>query len=283
MSAGDPREVRREAGRAAVLAQVEFLHQQHGRVRSEWKADGSRVTAADRAISAGILGALAAAFPGDDLCTEESEESGERELRARFAWVLDPIDGTNNFALGLPHCAIALALLEEGVPVHGWVYDASRRRLMEGGPGHGVRDGGESASAATGPFTPQSLVAVHTPADPRWAHEAAEVLKQCKIRALGSSTLHLAYVAAGLLDAVVDHNVKVWDIAAAVPLAVAAGVQIDWQVAEPFPLRRFTVDAERIRYRAGRPEACAALAAIVGAVTPRGLPGAGIPSDRRAS
>jgi len=251
MSESDPElSARIEAGGAAVMMQTALLHQEFGRIDSEWKADGTRVTAADVAISKHLFAELAAAFPEDQFCSEEQTATSQ-DVTARWCWVLDPIDGTNNFALGIPHCAIGLALLRDGEPVYGFVYDLARRILMHGGPGFGVWDGERSAGLKQDPLTPQSIVGLHTPYDAAYAPHAGLLAERFKLRALGTSTIHLAYVAAGLFDAVVDHNVKVWDIAAAVPLVMASGGVIHYVSPSPFPLRRFDLQMKRIFFMAG--------------------------------
>jgi len=251
------------AAQRAVLAQTELLHRDFGRVKSEWKADGTRVTAADLAISTGIVAALHGQFPDDDVFSEELA-GGPVPATKQFAWVLDPIDGTNNFALGIAHCAISLALLEHGRPIYGVVYDLARRKLIHGGPGHGLFDGDRPAKARAQPLDGQTVVGFHTPYDKRHAPDARLLVENFKIRALGSSTLHLAYVAIGVLDATVDHNVKVWDIAAAVALCAAGGAQVEFLNGEQFPLRQFDPAMGRIMYIAGSPEICTKLRELLG-------------------
>ena len=248
------------AAKAAVFAQTDLLHREFGRAKSEWKADGTRVTAADVAISENIFRALAAEFPGDQFFSEELSDPGAPiAVTARFAWVLDPIDGTNNYALGIPHCAISLALLENGEPVHGTIYDLSRRTLLHGGPGLGAWDGDRAIRVSEAPPTRETLVGFHSPFDKTLLPLASGVLSQFKIRGLGTATLHLAYVAAGLLDGCVDFNVKIWDLAAAIPLVRAAGGEVSFLNGEQFPMRKFDLKMGRIIYCAGSPTMCARL------------------------
>ncbi len=252
------------AAKLAVLAQTEFLHREFGRVRSDWKHDGTRVTPADIAISEGIFRELAAQFPKDELLSEElGDASAPIHLSARFAWVLDPIDGTNNYATGIPHCAISLALLEDGVPVYGVIYDLARRVLLHGGPGFGAWDGDRPATALTGTPPERRTLGFHSPMDKRFSPHASLLVDRFKIRALGSSTLHLAYVGAGLLDAVVDHNVKVWDIAAAVPFCQGAGAEVRYLREPLFPLRVFDLKMARVPFVAGSPALCDELVALL--------------------
>jgi myo-inositol-1(or 4)-monophosphatase len=251
---------RAQAAQAAVTAQTGFLHAQFGRVESQWKSDGTRVTAADLAISANIFRELAARFPEDQYFSEELLDPGAPiPATARFSWVLDPIDGTNNFALGIPQCAIALALLEHGEPVYGVVYDLGRRTLMRGGPGFGMHDGDREAHATTAAPQTESIIGFHSPFNKALIPLANGILNHFKIRGLGSATLHLAYVAAGLFDGTVDYNVKIWDIAAAVPLCRAAGAEIAYINGDPFPMRQFDLKMKRIVFVAGGPAVCAKL------------------------
>ena len=252
------------AAKRAVLAQTELMHREFGRAESQWKYDGTRVTAVDVAISEGIFRDLGAQFEQDQFFSEELADSTERlQVNARFSWVLDPIDGTNNFALGLPHCAIALALCEHGEPVYGVVYDLSRRVLMHGGPGFGMFDGERRPQVSTAAPTRETLVGFHSPFDKSLLPMAAGVLGNFKIRALGSATLHLAYVAAGLLDGCVDFNVKIWDLAAAIPLVRAAGGEAQFLNGEQLPLRTFDLRMPRIVYVGGSAAMCARLRTLM--------------------
>jgi myo-inositol-1(or 4)-monophosphatase len=111
------------------------------------------------------------------------------------------------------------------------------------------------------PETPHanSLIGFHSPYDSTLVPQAGPVIQQFKIRGLGSSTLHLAYVGIGLLDGVLDYNVRVWDIAAAYPIALAGGAEVHYLRNKPFPLRQFDLAMPRIHYVAGNGEICARL------------------------
>jgi myo-inositol-1(or 4)-monophosphatase len=246
-----------EAGKAAVHSQTELLHREFGRAKSNWKSDGTRVTPVDVAISENIFKLLKVRFPDDQFFSEELADTTEPiPVTARFSWVLDPIDGTNNYATGIAYCAISLALLENGVPVYGIIYDLSRRVLMHGGPGLGAWDGDRVAAVKADAPNGQSLIGFHSPYDKSHARDASTIVENFKIRGLGSSTLHLAYVAAGILDATIDHNVKIWDIAAGVPLCWAAGGDVQFINGDQFPLKLFDLKMKRIQYVAGSAQMC---------------------------
>lgn len=256
---------RTEAACAAVVAQIDFFHAGFGKVASDWKSDGTRVTPADIAISENIFRQLGKQFPEDQYLSEElGDATAPIDVTSRFAWILDPIDGTNNYALGIPHCAISLALIEDGMPIYGVIYDLGRKSLMRGGPGFGAWDGAKACQVSSAPLTQESLIGFHSPFDKALVRRAQGVLSNFKIRGLGSATLHLAYVAAGLLDGSVDFNVKIWDLAAAIPLCRAAGGEVRFLNGEQLPVRRFDLKMDRIIYAAGSPAMCARLAALVG-------------------
>ncbi len=252
------------AAERAVLAQTELLHREFGRAESRWKSDGTRVTAVDVAISENIFRALGNEFPQDQYFSEElAETDAPIPVTAQFSWVLDPIDGTNNFALGIPHCAIALALCENGEPIYGWVYDLSRRSLLKGGPGFGVFDGDRAIRVSTAPDSKETLIGFHSPFDKTLLPMATGILSHYKIRGLGSATLHLAYVGAGLLDGCVDYNVKIWDLAAAIPLVRGGGGEVRFLNGAQVPMRTFDLKMKRIVYVAGSPARCDRLEALM--------------------
>lgn len=253
-----------DAAKRVVLAQTARLHRDVGRAVSHWKSDGTRVTAVDIAISESIFRLLSAEFPTDQFLSEElADTSAPIPVTAKFSWVLDPIDGTNNYAMGLANCAISLALLEDGEPVYGVVYDLSRRTLIHGGPGLGLFDGERAATVKSVDPDAQTMLGFHSPYDKRYAADATTLVTNFKIRALGSSTLHLAYVAVGILGGTVDHNVKVWDIAAAVPLCLAGGGRVEFLNGSPFPLKVFDLKMSRIFYCAGNAAVCAKVREIL--------------------
>lgn len=256
---------RLEAAKAAVLAETELMHREFGRARSEIKHDGTKVTPIDIAISQHIQEAILRQFPADQFFSEElAPTAAPVPVTARFSWMLDPIDGTNNYANGISHCAISLALLENGVPVYGVIYDLARRSLVHGGPGRGVWDNNRPARARPEPPSGHSLIGFHSPVEKVYAAEGKRLIEHFKIRGLGSSTLHLAYASIGLIDGVVEHNNKVWDIAAACALVEESGAQIHYLNASPFPLKEFTLKAGRVQYVAGNAAMVTKLREVLG-------------------
>lgn len=241
------------AARVALRNQIAFFDKQRGQVASEWKADETRVTFADFAISEKVSDELRRSFGEDQILSEESGLMDEEvPVEARYAWVLDPIDGTNNYALGMPSCAISLGLLKQGQPVYGLVYDGSTGELLEGGPGHGLLVNGKKLNPPERPFDPRtSIVALHFPLAEGRAEALRPLLETFRVRSMGSAALHLAYVALGRLDGSMDERVRIWDVAAGHALMTAAGREIRYLDRAPFPARNFTLGGPCIRYLAG--------------------------------
>jgi myo-inositol-1(or 4)-monophosphatase len=250
------------AGRVAVKAQTAFFGRQFGQVASEWKADDTRVTFADFAISENVFAALRRDFAEDDYCSEEANPLDEvLTLGAGFAWVIDPIDGTNNYALGFPVCAISLALVHDGMPVYGFIYDYSTDALLEGGTGFGLQRNQKTVNRDRMAVDAQAMLGLHFPIDLELLDKLKPLLAKYRVRCLGSGALSAAYVATGYLTGVVDFRVKVWDIAAAYALCAGAGVAFRFLEASPFPLRAFHPQMDFCPYLAGTDAVCEELQA----------------------
>lgn len=258
-------DLRIAAAKQAVLAETGRLHAEFGRTSAQLKYDGTRVTPVDIAISEAIQAAITAQFPDDQFFSEElAVTDAPVPVTSACCWVLDPIDGTNNYANGIPYVAISLALLAGGVPVYGVIYDMARRVLMHGGPGRGVWDGDRPARVSAKPPHGHSLIGFHSPVEKVYAAEGKRLIEEFKIRGLGSSALHLAYCAVGHLDGVVEHNNKLWDIAAAAAMIREAGGEVHYLTPDPFPLREFWLKSPRVQYIAGNAAMCAHLHGILG-------------------
>ena len=143
-----------------------------------------------------------------------SSEDTPIKLKGDFAWVLDPIDGTNNFALGFPLCGISLAILYNGYPIYGFVYDYSVNSLFEGGFGFGLMKDQQKYPTLKADKEAQQMVGVQFPIEPSIFVKLAPIFSEMKIRSLGSSTLLGSLSAQAYLSGAIDFRAKVWDIAA---------------------------------------------------------------------
>lgn len=255
---------RANAGRVAIKSQISFFRRHFGQVTSDWKADASRVTFADIAISENLFSSLNKDFTKDDFCSEEmSSDDSPIHLEGDFSWVLDPIDGTNNFALGFPLCGISLALLHEGFPVYGFVYDFSVNALFEGGAGFGLLRDQQKYTSLRSDRESRQMIGVQFPIEQSLFQKLIPIFSDFKIRALGSSTLLGSFVAQGYLAGALDVRAKVWDIAATYAFAEAVGNQFHFLNESPFPLREFHPSMPQCPYFTGSKAFCAKIQSLL--------------------
>lgn len=257
--------VRIETARKAVLSQVELFHKHLGKVKSEWKSDNSRVTRVDHAISRNLEVQILELYPLDHFCSEESQDAEEpTPLENRFTWIADPVDGTNNFALGIPNCAISLGLFDEGDPVYGFLYDLSRAVLVEGGPGVGLlEDGTKIKALPEEPMGDRSIVGIHFPTPADRLEQLMPIIQTQRLRSLGSGALNLFHAATGRIDGSVDFKVKIWDIAAGIAFAKATKRAYHFLEGNPFPLREFSVNSPFTPYYCGTASFCQEMARLL--------------------
>jgi myo-inositol-1(or 4)-monophosphatase len=193
-----------------------------GRTAHTVKPDGSPVTPVDVEVDERIVAAVAATFDGHGVVSEELDAvAGDHE----WQWVVDPVDGTSNFAAGLPHWGVAIALCHGGVPVLGVVDapDLDRRWVAVRGDGC-TRDGA--------PVRVRTGVTIN---DPLTAHlplfSSLSFLRQVRPRAgvrlnprvLGAMAVDAALVADGVGVASAHAGGRVWDVAASAVLVTEAG------------------------------------------------------------
>ncbi|MBH54900.1 MAG: inositol monophosphatase [Opitutaceae bacterium] len=246
------------AGIEAVKAQIPLFRGLFGKVDSQWKADRSRVTEADLTISRDTEAWILETFPEDQFFSEETQHQGDPvPITSEFVWIIDPVDGTNNFALGMSMCAISLGLLQNGVPIYGIIYDASRGLIMHGGKGRVAFDGERVMKPSSRSESEKLFCAFDGfSADRLFVLLAAVKDQGLKMRNVGSGTLHLAYTASGQMDGSFSNRVHVWDIAAAYALCEAVGSEFHPFDGEIFPLKEFSLKKPKIYYYAGTPVFC---------------------------
>lgn len=189
------------------------------------KGPGDLVTSVDRAAEAAAIGSIRAARADDAILAEESGATGESD----FLWVIDPLDGTVNFAHGLPHFAVSVACLHKGKPVVGVIIDPMRAEtfsaIYRGGAflnGHPIRVSScarldQALVSTVFPKPRSSLMTDYLPG-------LTAVLAEAQgVRRSGSMVLDLACVASGRVDAFWQVGMKAWDMAAGCLLVQEAG------------------------------------------------------------
>ncbi|SRR5579885_3543011 len=221
----------REAAVAAAREAGAIL-QDHARrgFRIEHKNAVNLVTDADRRAEAAIVAALGKAFPDHEIL---AEEEGLREARAAaFRWVIDPLDGTTNFAHGLPLYCVSIGLEHEGRPVLGVVLDPTRDELFVGEAGGGATvNGAPLRVSATATLDAALLVTgfaydIRETADNNLDHFSRFALRAQGVRRLGAAALDLCYVAAGRFDGFWELKLHPWDMAAGVVILREAGGRV---------------------------------------------------------
>lgn len=239
-----PAELRELACEAARVAGRVALDGFGGELQVDYKADQSEVTQVDRAAEAAAIEHLRKRRPGDGFLGEESGYQPPRDSAdspTGVAWVIDPIDGTRNFCRSVPLFASSVAAMADGRPLAGAVFDPVRGEMFSAGAGAGawLGDSQLSSLATARPDAGERdpVVAIPSHHSRKTAARVQAIIEHCVIRNLGCTTLHMAWVAAGRLDAALMNNCKLWDIAAGwVIVREAGGIASDLAGASHFPL-----------------------------------------------
>lgn len=254
-------DVARGAGKIALkhYGKVERLTKTH------LAASAEAVTIADRACQHYIVQELRKRFPHDGIIGEEDEAGlgitfDCPDLNGRI-WVIDPIDGTNNFVGRFDYFAVSIGLLEKGKPIMGVVYDICHDRMYGGAKGEGASLNGRPIHCPTTPLNEQSLLIITAnflgkngeipPYACRWLGQAP-----WKIRCLGSAALDMMQVASGIAHGAVTLNGKLWDVVAPGTVLMEAGGKLtapDGTAIFPFDLRGYT--GAKVPFLAAAPKA----------------------------
>ena len=216
-------------------------------VETEYKGDVDLVTVADRTVEKLIRTRLSETFPDHGIYGEE----GTRDrLDQEYRWYVDPLDGTTNFAHGIPHFCVSMGLERrtpsiapelDGQVVAGVIYDPILDELYCAERGRGATLNGRPMHASKVPDLAESLVATGFPSRKR--HDNPNVhfyheftLRSHGVRRAGSAALDLAYVACGRFEAFWEFNLNPWDTAAGFLLVEEAGGRISDFAGGPFQL-----------------------------------------------
>jgi myo-inositol-1(or 4)-monophosphatase len=194
----------------------------------------------DGLAEAEIVKELRRANPEYAVLGEEGGAQKGNRGPSRYTWVIDPLDGTSNYLHGWPHWCVSIALVENGEPIHGVVFDPLRNELFTASRGSGaalnerrIRVGERKDLAGA------MLVTGFPPRERARAGAQLECLRELlrdaeDVRRTGSAALDLAYVACGRADGYFEAGVQPWDIAAGVLLVREAGGRVcDFRGAAP--------------------------------------------------
>jgi myo-inositol-1(or 4)-monophosphatase len=187
------------------------------------------VTEMDRRAEALIVERLHGTFPDHAIL---GEEGGARGGRSEYRWLIDPLDGTTNYAHGMPVFAVSVALERAGQVELGVAYDPTREECFVAERGRGVTLNGEPLRVSATPVLDEALLVTGFPYDIRTNPEtnlpeyAALSLRSRAVRRLGSAVLDLCYVAAGRFDGFWELTLGPWDMAAGGLMVLEAGGRV---------------------------------------------------------
>lgn len=193
-----------------------------------FKGSVNPVTKTDAAAEALIRDRLRDTFPGHRILAEESGGDSWRASGAPI-WLVDPLDGTNNFAHGFPHVGVSLALLDAQQPVVGVVHDPLRGETFSAAAGHGAALNDEPIRVTGVKKLADAFLATGFPYDRRTAADnnverLDHFLRRSQgVRRAGAAVLDLAYVACGRLDGFWEIRLHPWDVAAGILIVREAG------------------------------------------------------------
>ena len=198
------------------------------------------VTEADVEVESMFRALIRERFPTHAIVAEELAAGAAPETRATHCWVFDPIDGTVNYAHGLPFFCASLALEIEGVARVAAVYDPLREELYTAERGGGARLNGEPIAVSSTGTLIDALLCTGFPYD---VHETLDeviglfrtfVGRARAVRRLGSAALDLCFVAAGRLDGFWEQRLHPWDTAAGALIVDEAGGRMSGMDGGPF-------------------------------------------------
>ena len=183
---------------------------------------------------------LAERFPDHDVLAEEQGTGPFAPKGSRHRWVFDPLDGTTNYAHGLPIFCASLGLEIDGRVQVGAIYDPTRKELFTAERGHGAYLNGQALRVSSTPLLGDALLVTGFPYDVHKhtgdlvAMFAAFLGRARAVRRLGSAALDLCYVAAGRFESFWEQHLKPWDVAAGGLIVEEAGGRVTGMDGSPF-------------------------------------------------
>ena len=223
LRAGDIQRMRRDSG-----------------FRIDKKGEIDLVTEVDLECERLCRGILAERFPDHDILAEELSSGPTEAARAPYRWVFDPLDGTTNYAHGLPIFCASLSLEVDGRAIVGAIFDPSRQELFTAERGAGAFLNGQPLRPSTTTELGDALLVtgfpydVHRKLDDLVAMFGAFLGASRAVRRLGSAALDLCYVAAGRFDAFWEQHLKPWDVSAGALIVEEAGGIVTGMDGTPF-------------------------------------------------
>jgi myo-inositol-1(or 4)-monophosphatase len=199
------------------------------------------VTNADIHCQQIIIDRIKETYPDHGFIGEEGAEGGIFKQQPRGSeaiwWVIDPIDGTANYAHGMPLFAVSIAAMYEGEPIVGAVFEPATDMMFTAVRGGDAQLNGRRIKASEDSFNKLASIGIDSHYDdgvPGWI---CEIMQKTRFRNLGTTAMHFVYVAKGGFIATIANRPKLWDIAAAAFIAESAGALVtNWNGQRVFPI-----------------------------------------------
>lgn len=215
-----------KAREAALQAGAVLRDNIHGAREISYKGEINLVTEMDRRSERTVVAALQAAFPDHGILAEEGTVI---ENSSGFRWIIDPLDGTTNYAHGYPNFAVSIGLERAGEVILGVVYDPMRDELFAAEKGRGASLNGRAIRVSKADALIRSLLATGFPYDRATSEKnnlnyfRALLMASQEVRRSGSAAIDLCSVAAGRLDGYWELKLHPWDVAAGSLIVREAG------------------------------------------------------------
>ncbi len=238
---------------------IDYYNENRSRLTIGLKGKNDLITQADEAAEREIIGVIREAFPDDAILAEES--ASETVLTDRRTWIIDPIDGTTNFAHGLPLYCVSIAMWENRQPKTALVVEINRNEWFSAEAGKGAWLNGKKMSVSDINKPEHSLLATGFPyRDLGLVDDYLELFKAFMhetqgVRRPGSAAFDLCLIAAGRCDGFFEYGLSPWDVAAgSLPIREAGGIVTDWTGGENwlFGKRIVTGNAHIHKYQLSR-------------------------------
>lgn len=218
------------AARATEKVGAEILnaHQNRHKIELDIESKGidGLVTRIDRYSEELLIALLKESYPNHSFLGEEFGLQEGKGNDADWCWVIDPLDGTQNFVHGVPHFCVSIGIQHQGITQHGVIYDPVRNETFTASRGQGARLNQRRIHVSERKTLQGGLFTTGHPMEKKQGDEIISFAKQhfeslqrvCEaggqVRRLGSAALDLAYVAAGRFDGYFEMSLKPWDMCA---------------------------------------------------------------------
>jgi myo-inositol-1(or 4)-monophosphatase len=210
-------------------------------IRKTFKNDNELVTQADPICQKLIIDCIRENYPDHGFLAEEGPDGKVYCIPPRSGepiwWVIDPIDGTNNFANGLLCFCVSVGAMLEGKAILGVIFDPTTDSMYTAAQDMDAQLNGSRIVVSEDDITPFSSFAIDSQKHPKTDVGTNQIMQLTRFRCLGSTALHMAYVARGAMIGMVTTSARLWDVAAgSILIERAGGLVTDIRGNSPFPV-----------------------------------------------